>query len=324
MAVQNGFSLRHVTDGNTRRTLRKAMSYVSRDTVVGRPASVTSTLTRRTTRKASRTAGKAAGRARQSNLLRRGARAGLVARGCFYLLLGGLSARLALSGGGQQADPNGAVGTVIEQPFGMVLVAGAAAALFCFAITRLVVAVNSAMNTDDGWWPTLRAAAEAIAYGALGTFTTSFLLGNHGGGSEQSHRSLTARVMHAPAGRFAIAAVGAGIVVFYGYQLWEALTQGFEAGLDERRMPRQLRKVAAITGTAGIAARALAFAPIGVFLIVAAATYDAQNAKGLDALLRDATSHWWGLALLAMVTLGFVAFAAYSFLEAAYRKVDQA
>jgi hypothetical protein len=180
------------------------------------------------------------------------------------------------------------------------------------------------MNTDDGWWPALRAAAEAIAYAALGAFTTSFLLGNHGGGSEQSHRSMTARVLHAPAGRYALAAVGVGIIAFYGYQLWEALTQGFESGLDDKRMPRTLRTVAAVTGTAGIAARAFAFTPIGVFLIVAAATYDPQNAKGLDALLRDVASHWWGLVLLAMVSLGFVAFAAYSFLEAAYRKVDQA
>jgi hypothetical protein len=241
----------------------------------------------------------------------------------FYLLLGGLSAQLAFTGGGQQADPNGALGTVVKQPFGAVLVAGAAAALFCFAITRLVVAVNSFLNTDDGRWPALRAAAEAIAYAALGSFTLSFLLGNHSGGSEQSHRSTTARVLHAPAGRFALAAVGVAIIVFYGYQLWEAVTQGFESGLDEKRMPRPLRKVAAITGTAGIAARAIAFGPIGVFLIVAAATYDPQNAKGLDALLRDAARHWWGLVLLAMVTLGFVAFAAYSFLEAAYRKVDQ-
>jgi hypothetical protein len=249
---------------------------------------------------------------------------GLLARGVFYLLLAGLAARLAFGGSSRQADPNGALGTVVSQPLGVVLVGAAALGFACFAAVRLVVAVDAGLNRrDEGWWEVLRPSAEAVAYAAIAGFTMTFLLGNRSGGSEQSHRGMTARLLEAPAGRVAVAALGLGILAFYGYQLWVAVTQGFEDGLDRERMPGWLRRIATVTGTAGIAARVVAFAPVGGFLIVAAATYDPHRAKGLDAMLRNALHHWWGLLLLAVVTLGFVAFAAYSFLEAAYRKVDE-
>jgi hypothetical protein len=282
-------------------------------------------MTSTTARRASRTAGRAARRARSSDWLERSARVGLIARGVFYLLLAGLSARLAFAGGGRQADPNGALGTVVAQPLGEIVVALAAAGFLCFAAVRLVVAVDAGTNRrDEGWWEVVRPSAEALMYAAIAVFTVAFVLGNHSQGSEQSHRGMTARVLEAPAGRFAVGALGVGIIVFYGYQLYVAVTQGFEDGLDRNRMPPWLRRIAAVTGTAGIAARVVAFAPVGGFLVVAAATYDARHAKGLDAMLRDATGHWWGLSLLAVVSLGFLAFAAYSFLEAAYRKVDEA
>jgi Domain of Unknown Function (DUF1206) len=281
-------------------------------------------MTSTTARRATRTAGRAARRARSSDWLERSARVGLIARGVFYLLLAGLSARLAFAGGGRQADPNGALGTVVSQPLGEVAVVAAAAGFLCFAAVRLVVAVDAAINRrDDGWWEVVRPGAEALAYAGIAVFTTMFVLGNHSQGSEQSHRSMTAHVLQAPAGRFAIGALGAAILVFYGYQFYEAVTRGFEDGLDRDSMPPALRRIAALTGTAGIVARVVAFGPVGAFLVVAAVTYDAHQAKGLDALVRDAAGHWWGLALLAVVSLGFLSFAAYSFLEAAYRKVDQ-
>jgi hypothetical protein len=64
--------------------------------------------------------------------------------------------------------------------------------------------------------------------------------------------------------------------------------------------------------------------PVGIFLIVAGATYDSQKALGLDATLRDMAHHWWGLAVMSIVSVGLIAFGLYSFVEAAYRKVAKA
>jgi hypothetical protein len=158
----------------------------------------------------------------------------------------------------------------------------------------------------------------------MAAFTVTFLLSSRREGSERSHRTVTARLLDAPAGRAVVVTIGLAVIGFYLAQLVRALTRGFESELDVQRMPRAVRVVTAIAGTTGISGRVLAFLPVGVFLVIAGLTHDPNKAKGLDATLRDAAGSWWGLLLLIAVTVGFTAFAVYTFLEAAYRKVQRA
>jgi hypothetical protein len=75
-------------------------------------------------------------------------------------------------------------------------------------------------------------------------------------------------------------------------------------------------------GLVGNVARGLVFGLIGVFFIVAAATYDPQKARGLDGSLRALAGGAWGKAALTAVAAGLAAFGVYSFAEAAYRRTD--
>jgi len=276
------------------------------------PGGVTSTVTR--------AAQRGARRVRDSDAVRRAARFGPAARGVFYLLLAYLTVRVATDRPGE-ADPRGALHVVAMQPVGEALIALAAAALAVFALARLVLAVGH--GTHREWREALRPAAEGIAYAAMAAFTVAFLVGSREEGSEESHRSITARLLDAPAGRWLVAAIGLTVIGFYVHQLWHGLTRGFEDKLDRRRMGPLARKAAAVSGTSGHVGRVLAFVPVGVFLIVAAATHEASDALGLDATLQDLSTHWWGLLMLALVALGFTAFGIYCLLEAAYRKVDR-
>src|SRR5947209_2982008 len=63
--------------------------------------------------------------------------------------------------------------------------------------------------------------------------------------------------------------------------------------------------------------------PIGVFLVVAAVQSDPRHADGLDAELGRVAHHGWGPAVLALVALGLLVFAAYSGLEARFRDVSR-
>jgi hypothetical protein len=154
--------------------------------------------------------------------------------------------------------------------------------------------------------------------------TVAFVFGARNEGSEQSHRTFTAKLLDAPGGRALVLGIGLGIVCFYGYQAWVAVSGKFESNLDEGRMPSLLRRCTRILGTGGITARVRAFVPVGVFLVVAGATHQPHKALGLDATLRDASHHWWGLVVLSVVSVGLIAFGLYSFVEAAYRKVADA
>jgi len=77
-----------------------------------------------------------------------------------------------------------------------------------------------------------------------------------------------------------------------------------------------------LTARTGIPARALAFAPVGVFLTIAAVRSDPRRANGLDALLLELARTDWGRVAVALMAAGLAVFAAYSFLEARYRQIS--
>jgi hypothetical protein len=254
-------------------------------------------------------AGKTARRARRSRALRWPARAGLVVRGLFYLLLASLAIHVAVNAtSAKQADPNGALRVVADQPLGLVVLGAAALGFAAFAIARLVAAVVALTGEERQWWDGVRAC----------------VFGDHSQGSEQSHRTFTAKLLGHAGGRVALVVIGIAVICFYGYQAYVAISGGFEDSLDDKRMPSWLQRATRVLGTGGIGARVIAWPPVGVFLIVAAVTHDAHKALGLDASLRDMSRHWWGVAVLSIVAVGLIAFALYSFLEAAYRKVADA
>ncbi len=270
-----------------------------------------------------RTAARTARRANRSPWLARSARAGLVARGVLYLLLAGIAVDIAVHGNGPQADAGGALRLVADQPLGEFALVLAAVGFAVLSVTRLVAGVAAYADEDERWLA-LRALGEAVVYAAFAVVTTAFLLGDRQAGTEKSHRTLTAELLDAPAGRFLVAAIGITVVVFYVVQIVIGVTGGFEDKLDKGRMPPWVATVARITGATGYAARAVAFIPIGVFFLVTAVTHDPGDANGLDATMREFAGHWWGVLLLLMVAAGFIAFAVYTFIEAAYREVDEA
>ena len=74
-------------------------------------------------------------------------------------------------------------------------------------------------------------------------------------------------------------------------------------------------------GLAGNVACGVVFAVAGVFLVVAAASFDPDQAQGLDGSLRKIATTPLGPWLLVAVALGFVIFGVYSCCEARWRNV---
>src|SRR5215208_2689373 len=80
------------------------------------------------------------------------ARAGLVARGVIYAVIGVLAIKLALGDGGKTTNQNGALETIAKQPFGKTLLVLVAVGLAGYAIWRLVRAAigHGPESSDDG------------------------------------------------------------------------------------------------------------------------------------------------------------------------------
>lgn len=251
------------------------------------------------------------------------ARTGYVARAVFYLLLAGLVARTAYDGGtaGRQTNAHGALSVIAQTWPGKAAIAASALGFALLGIERLA---GSLRDRGAQWHRRAVTALQGVFYMAVSWVPLSFLLGNSQTGSEQAQHKETASILRWPAGREIVVAAGLVVVIVCGVQIRMAVTQQFTDGLSLQRAPRWIRRFAETAGTVGIAARGIIYLPVGVFLIVAAAQAEPRRAKGLDAeLALLARQSWWGPALLGLVSLGLLVLAAYSSVEARYRRLDR-
>ena len=86
-------------------------------------------------------------------------------------------------------------------------------------------------------------------------------------------------------------------------------------------MSAAVRRWAKRIGVAGLLARLVVFGLIGVFAIRAAIQYDPKEAIGLDGALQKLAHQSYGPWLLGLTAVGLLAYAAYCFADARYRRV---
>ena len=251
--------------------------------------------------------------------LRMVARLGLVARAFFYVLLAALALNLLRVGGaGGQANANGALTRVAQAPLGLALLWGAVVGFAAFSGVRVAGAVT---DHRHGRLRRVSTAGQGLLYLAMAGITASFLLGRRATGSEQQQRSAAASILGLPFGRALLAAVGLVVLGMCAWQLVVTARGDFTDTLSDEKMSARARRVVLLTARIGIPARALAVVPVGIFLVVAAVRADPGQAKGLDALLLEASRSSGGRALVVLAGIGFAIFAVYSLLEARYRQV---
>ena len=99
------------------------------------------------------------------------ARAGFVARGLVYLIIGVLALKLALGDGGKATNQQDALKTIADRPFGKTLLVLVAIGLAGYALWRLIrAAVGHGAEQRDSGSDRVTALASGIAYGIIMSF----------------------------------------------------------------------------------------------------------------------------------------------------------
>jgi uncharacterized protein DUF1206 len=243
-----------------------------------------------------------------------------VARGVFSLLLAGLAVDVAVDHGStsQQADPNGALSVIAGNPIGFVAVVATAVFFVGFGVVRIAGALRDRRVEA---WRRVTTALQGLLYLGAAVVPASYAFGSRQAGSEQQQHRDAAAVLSWPGGRELVIAGGVVVLVVCAWQVRSAIVGDFADGMDTDRAPWPVRRLVEVAGAVGIAARALVYAPVGVFLIVAGVLADPGRAYGVDGELARAAQHPWGEVVLFGVAAALVVFAVYSFLEAGYRRV---
>lgn len=189
-------------------------------------------------------------------------RVGLVARGLLYLLIGWLALQVAFGGGGQEADRKGALQEVAEKPGGDAILWLMAVGFAALALWQYAEALYG-RPVPDGDKPTKRlaSAARGVVYTAGFAATLAFAFGYQGRSSDQQSKTITARLMGEPGGRWLVLAVAAGFVVWGGVVIAHAVRRTFMEELRRGEMGRLARRSVQPLGIVGNGARGLSAPP---------------------------------------------------------------
>ncbi|MFN8124798.1 MAG: DUF1206 domain-containing protein [Thermoleophilia bacterium] len=252
------------------------------------------------------------------------ARAGYVARGVLYLVIGILALRLAWGVSQEAVNQQGALKEISDQPAGLALLLVMIIGLAGYSAFRLTMATfgqtpeagrHSAMDR-------IGALGSGIAYALFAVSAIGLLTGDSGStsGDGQAQRT-TAGVFDWPGGRFLVGAAGVILLVVAAYQASQSVTRKFLDDTKTGEMGPGLLKAFTVLGVAGLGARAVAFGLMGGWVLNAAIEFNAREAVGLDGALARLTQHHYGTAALVAVAVGFAMFAGYSIVDARHRKI---
>jgi Domain of Unknown Function (DUF1206) len=268
-----------------------------------------------------RTAGR---RAANSRTLEAAARAGFVARGAIYLLIGIIALQIGLGHGGQ-ADRGGAIGQIATKSYGTLVLWLLVVGFAGLALWRFSEAAFGAVGPDGHKTSErLKSLARGILYSFFCISTLQLVTGASSSatanGNNQS-QGVTARVMTHSGGRLLIGLVGVVVLVIGVLLAREGWTKAFLKRMNLGGAPAGTRTLVEKLGVVGGVARGAVTAMAGVFLVVAAARFSPSKAEGIDGSLRAFAHTPLGPYLLVLVALGFVAFGLFSWCEARWRRV---
>jgi Domain of Unknown Function (DUF1206) len=249
-------------------------------------------------------------------------RFGLITYGVMHAIIGWLALQIAWGHPPAEGDQSGAFQFLASKPLGKVLLILVVIGLAAMTIWQALSAAVG--HTDEqGRRRVLErvfSGGRAIVYGVLAWTAFRIVIGS-GTSSAQKQQNATSSLLSSTGGRWLVALIGLAVLGFGVGMAIYGLTAAFERKLETARMNEGTRRTTRLLGRIGYAAKGVAFAIVGILLLVAAVRKEPNRSRGLDAALRTLADQPFGGWLLTIVALGFVAFAVFCLFQSRYRKV---
>jgi hypothetical protein len=255
------------------------------------------------------------------------ARAGLVAKGLSYGLVGVLALKLAFGHGGTATSRQGALEQLADHPFGKIVLILLALGFAAYAVWRFVQAYAERPGADDSrakvWGKRAGYVGRGLVYAGLTYSTARIVVGSSSGQSQNAKaRHSAATVLSWPAGRWIVGAAGLCLVAVSFWNLYRGLARKFEDKWRVARLTLSVRRWGARAGVVGHIARFVVFGLIGVFATKAALDYKPKDAIGLDGALQKLAHASYGPWLLGLTAAGLFAYGVFCLVDARLRDVS--
>ena len=252
-------------------------------------------------------------------------RAGFAARGLTYAIIGALAIALAVGAGSGPAKPNqqGALALVAKAPLGHVVLVIVAIGLLAYALWKLIQGIFGYGPEGAGGTELKDRVANiagGIVYLVFCAVAVRILTGSSSN-SSSAPRHAAAGVLGWPGGPVLVGIAGVVLIAIALYQIYGAIRGEFAEDAKTEQMDATRQDIYMAVGRTGQIARAATFAVVGYFVVRTAIAYQPREAVGIDGALARLHHQPFGPLILALVGAGLVAFALFSLMEAAYRRL---
>jgi hypothetical protein len=258
-------------------------------------------------------------RSANGGALNKAARAGFVAKGLVYALIGVLAIQVAL-GSNERTDQKGAMQKVAEQPFGDVVLWLMVVGFAGYAAWRFSEALWGRQDEHDEKKRTakrLGSAANGLVYLGFGLLALRIVTG----GSSSQQTTWTAKVLNHSGGQTVVVIAGLVVIVIGIALTVRGLKTDFEKHLNRGAMSQTTYRGVMRLGQVGYVCRGAVFCLIGIFVIKAAVEHKPGQARGFDVALKSVAHAPFGQFLLIAAAAGLICFGAYCLAEARYRQL---
>jgi len=261
--------------------------------------------------------------ANTQNGIRLVARAGLVAKGFVYFLLGLIAIMAAFEIGGHDsnnADRSGALNFLNDSFAGKWLLPLVAAGLLCYSLWRFAEAFRCSKEFTEKWKKTLRYLLSGIAYllVAFSAFRLVFNKGNKGGDNQQQFAS---ELLSKPFGQWLLgiaALVIAGIGI---YQIFYGLSEKYTKHVQKLNLTANARSMILSSGKIGYVARGIVWLIIAYMMMRAAIAASSSQAGDTGKAFQFLESSAMGTYLLGALGIGMLAYGFFNFVRARYEYI---
>jgi hypothetical protein len=253
------------------------------------------------------------------------ARAGFLVKGVLYLVVGTLAIQVAAHAGGRVTGTRGALLTVLEQPFGRMLLLAAAIGLFGYAAWRVVQGVLDPERYGRGWKGLamrIGLVARGVMHAAIGWQALRLYRGLSPS-SGAAERIVARKLLAWPFGDWVLVLAGLFLIGYAVQQIYAGFTGRLERGLDIGELRREAGAWAVDVSRFGVAARAVVFIVLGWSAVAAGWWRDASEVNTTASSLRQlgAQPGELGRWLLALTAAGFIAYGFYQIVHARYLRI---
>lgn len=242
-----------------------------------------------------------------------------------YLLIG-IFALVAAVGRQQPNGAQGALARIGHSLPGDALLVVLAGGLAAFVLWQLILAIADPGHRAERRNPRRRLARLGHLLNGVfhcvfvGDAMWSILRLSRADDERASQVKWTAWVFALPSGRFVVALVGAGIVIFGLWQFYRALTGDRNKRVEVSRA--RFRLAIRALGSYGLFARGTMLMLVGGYLVNAAWRHDPRYSGGIAGALAGLKQQPYGEWLLGIVASGLLCYGLYQIAKEPYRNLE--